>query len=171
MCISFPQFLTNSRFSSVGESIETLKDKIQSCCSIGRCSQIIFGCKSICKPFMSNIRFQKQRSLCIFLFHHCSLFAIRIVGSWTWLLWMIGATYKKTSDQAVWPRAKVYNTERWGLLCSFYSCVWSCIFLVYCWHYTNFFFSGYSEYDIDIVPLSYLTKQALLSAIVFTTEA
>lgn len=27
------------------------------------------------------------------------------------------------------------------------------------------FFSGYSEYAIDIVPLSYVTKQALLSAV------
>lgn len=137
--IYFPQFLTTSQFSTVCDSIETLKDTIQSCCSIGCCSQIIFSCKSICKPFMSNKRFQKQHSLCIFLFHHCSLFAIKIEGSWTCLLWMIWATYKKTSDQAVWPRAKVYNTEHWRLLCSSYSCVWSCIFLAYCWHYTKYF--------------------------------
>lgn len=35
--------------------------------------------------------------------------------------------------------------------------------VVYILH--NIFFSGYSEYDIDVVPLSYLTNQALLSSI------
>lgn len=127
-------------------------------------SAIRLDCRHIHKSWMSNITFWDQRFLFIFPFTLPSWLqrTFQVVG--LRLLWMIRETIKRWLIKLCGLGKKKKKSISCIILENILFVLFMCVVLhISCPLITLYrtFFSGYSEYSIDIVPLSYLTKKIL----------